>query len=150
MRKYCLHYRFIRSIFREIANNSVIFVSSSICYYVVVTSEAKGVTRHTWSVRLHPVLYHTIRVWFIVLSWCSLIPRDRNLDWGYLRSLPISTFRHSRTRYKSSPWVIARRISSCARINVLDVLRVHRASVLSRLSSVIISWSPRVHSLYTF
>jgi len=94
---------------------------------------------------------YTIRVWFIVLSWRSLIPRDRNLDWGYLRSLPISTFRHSRTRYKSSPWVIARRISSCARINVLDARIYTEPHIYSSvLSSVIISWSPCVHSLYTF
>lgn len=71
---------------------------------------------------------NTTRAWFIVLSRRSLIPRDRNLDWGYPHSLPISTFRHSRTRDKSSPWVIARRVSTCARINVLDV----RAVIISR------------------
>lgn len=52
----------------------------------------------------------TDRSWFIVLSWLCLIGRDRNLDWGYSRSLPTPTFRHSRTRHKSRSWVIARRV----------------------------------------
>lgn len=89
----------------------------------MTVTEAKGVTRHTWSVRsrLHTVLHDPGVIYRFVMAQFDTA---RSKSGGYPRSLPTSTFRHSRTRDKSSPWVIARRVSTCARINVTRRARV--------------------------